>query len=60
MDGLPNGTCSLLNLDQKPNTFTRYLNVNTGRLENEYGIEYQGSRTHNGRIVILKRIHPTP
>ena len=58
--GSPTELVQLLNLDQKPNTFTRYLNVNTGRLENEYGIEYQGSRTHNGRIVILKRIHPTP
>lgn len=58
--GSPTELVQLLNLDQKPNTFTRYLNVNTGRLENEYGIAYQGSRTHNGRIVILKRIHPTP
>lgn len=58
--GSPTELVQLLNLDQKPNTFTRYLNVNTGRLENEYGIEYQGNRTHNGRIIILKRIHPTP
>ena len=50
----------LLNLNHKPNAFTRYLNVNKGRLENEYGIDYQSIRTHAGRIVILKRIQPTP
>ena len=50
----------LLNLNHKPNAFTRYLNVNKGRLENEYGIDYQSARTHSGRIAILKRIQPTP
>ena len=50
----------LLNLNHKPNAFTRYLNVNKGRLENEYGIVYQSARTHSGRIVILKRVQPTP
>lgn len=50
----------LLNLNHKPNAFTRYLNVNKGRLENEYGIDYQSIRTHAGRIVILKRIQPSP
>lgn len=58
--GSPTELVQLLNLEQKPNTFTRYLNVNAGRLENEYGIAYESNRTHNGRIVILKRIHPTP
>ena len=50
----------LLNLNHKPNAFTRYLNVNKGRLENEYGIDYRSARTHSGRIVILKRIQPMP
>ena len=50
----------ILNLELKPNAFTRYLNVNTGRLENEYGIVYQNARTHSGRIVSLKRIQPSP
>ena len=49
-----------MNLEMKPNAFTRYLNVNTGRLENEYGIVYQNARTHSGRIVSLKRIQPSP
>ena len=50
----------VLNLEMKPNAFTRYLNVNTGRLENEYGIVYQNARTHSGRVVTLKRIQPSP
>ena len=50
----------ILNLEMKPNALTRYLNVNTGRLENEYGIVYQNARTHSGRIVSLKRIQPSP
>ena len=50
----------LLGIAQKPNSFTRYLNVNKGRLENEYGIDYQSIRTHSGRTVILKRIQPVP
>ncbi len=49
-----------LGITQKPNSFTRYLNVNKGRLENEYGIDYQSVRTHSGRTVILKRIQPSP
>ena len=50
----------LLDVEYKPNAFTRYLNVNNGRLENEYGITYQNRRTHSGRIVILNRIQPSP
>ena len=50
----------LLAVDYKPNAITRYLNVNNGRLENEYGITYQNRRTHSGRIVILNRIQPSP
>ena len=50
----------LLAVDYKPNAITRYLNVNNGRLENEYGITYQNRRTHSGRIVLLNRIQPSP
>ena len=59
-----NGTATelvqLLAVDYKPNAITRYLNVNNGRLENEYGITYQNRRTHSGRIVILNRIQSSP
>lgn len=50
----------LLAVDYKPNAITRYLNVNNGRLENEYGITYKNRRTHSGRVVILNRIQPSP
>ena len=50
----------LLAVDYKPNAITRNLNVNNGRLENEYGITYQNRRTHSGRIIILNRIQPAP
>ena len=50
----------LLNVEYKPNAFTRYLNVNNGRLEDEYGISYQTRRTHTGRIIVLSRIQPSP
>lgn len=58
--GSPTDLVNLLETDQKPNTLSRYLNVNKSRLENEYGIEYQNNRTHGGRIIALIRIQPTP
>ena len=58
--GSPTDLVDLLEADQKPNTLSRYLNVNKSRLENEYGIEYQNNRTHGGRIIALRRIQLTP
>ena len=58
--GSPSDLVDLLEADQKPNTLSRYLNVNKSRLENEYGIEYQNNRTHGGRIIALSRIQPIP
>ena len=58
--GSPSDLVDLLEADQKPNTLSRYLNVNKSRLENEYGIEYQNNRTHGGRIIALRRIQLTP
>ena len=57
--GSPTDLVNLLEADQKPNTLSRYLNVNKSRLENEFGIEYQNNRTHGGRIIALIRIQPT-
>lgn len=52
-----NGTATelvaALGLDMKPNTLTLKLNVNAGRLETEYQIRYQNSRSHNGRSIQL-------
>ena len=58
--GSPTDLVDLLELDQKPNALSRYLNIKKSRLENEYGIEYQNNRTHGGRIIALIRIQPSP
>lgn len=43
-------------LGLQANVLTRYLNVNAERLFNEYGILYEGKRTHEGRMVKLKLV----
>lgn len=58
--GSPTDLVELLEVQQKPNVLSRYLNINKSRLENEYGIEYQNNRTHGGRIIALSRIQATP
>ena len=45
-----------LQLDIKPNTLTMRLNVNAGRLLNEYNIQYESSRNRTGRRVKLALI----
>lgn len=39
--------------DMKPNKLTRKLNVNVGRLLDEYGVRYENCRSHDGRIIKL-------
>ncbi len=51
--GTPTELCSLLGIDIQPNALTRKLNVNAGRLLNEYGIRYESSRNRNERKVRL-------
>lgn len=58
--GSPTDLVELLEVQQKPNVLSRYLNINKSRLENEYGIEYQNNRSHGGRIIALSRIQATP
>ncbi len=45
--------CSILQVDIQPNALTRKLNVNAGRLLNEYSIRYESSRNRNERKVKL-------
>lgn len=45
-----------LPMDIKPNTLTMRLNVNAGRLLNEYNIQYESSRNRTGRRVKLALI----
>ncbi len=47
-------------LGMQPNVLTRYLNVNADRLFNEYGILYEGKRTHEGRLVKLAKVRDDP
>lgn len=44
-----------LGLEIKANALTLKLNINAGRLLDEYGISYKSSRTHSGRRIELRR-----
>lgn len=46
---------SLLQEDIQPNILTRRLNVNAGKLRDEYNIEYAMKRTRNGSSISLAR-----
>ncbi|MCD7740690.1 MAG: helicase RepA family protein [Ruminococcus sp.] len=47
--------CEAINADMKPNTLTLKLNVNAGRLYDEYGIKYENTRSHDGRKISFTR-----
>ncbi len=49
---------NMLGIDIQPNKLTRNLNINAGKLLNDYGIEYANTRTHNGRIVTFQLKNP--
>lgn len=51
--GSPTELTSLLGVDVKANVLTLKLNVNAGRLFEEYGIRYENKRCHDGRKVKL-------
>ena len=51
--GSPTALVEFLALDMKPNALTLKLNINAGRLYNEYGIRYENKRCHDGRKVTL-------
>lgn len=53
--GSPTELVALLGVDMKPNTLTMKLNINAGRLMNEYGIRYESSRCHDGRRITFCR-----
>lgn len=52
--GSPTELCGFLGVDMKANTLTKTLNVNAGRLLQEYGIQYWNKRSHAGRLVGLR------
>ena len=51
--GSPSTLAELINTDLQPNVLSRKLNVNVGRLYNEYGIRYSYNRCHEGRKIKL-------
>lgn len=51
--GSPTELVNTLKLDVKPNALTQRLNVNAGRLQNEYSICYESNRNHAGRFIKL-------
>jgi hypothetical protein len=52
-NGTPSELVTFLGVDIKANVLTLKLNVNAGRLFNEYGIRYENNRGHDGRKVSL-------
>ena len=52
--GSPTELCAYLGVDMKANALTQRLNVNAGRLLQEYGILYWNKRSHAGRHVGLR------
>lgn len=57
-NGSPTELAEALQVDMKPNLLTKHLNVNAGRLFNEYQTHYENVRTHVGRRISLKRVQP--
>lgn len=56
--GSPTELAAFLGVDLKANTLSLKLNVNAGRLLNEYGIRYESKRLHDGckiRLSYAKR-----
>lgn len=54
--GSPTELVAAVGLDIKPNILTLRLNVNAGRLMQEFGIHYENSRTHSRRFIKLTLI----
>ena len=57
-EGTSTELADLLGTELKPNQLSRHLNVNAGRLEDEYGIRYETSRTGERRMIRLTVSHP--
>ena len=51
--GSPTELVVVLGIDMKANALSMKLNINAGRLFNEYGTCYENKRCHDGRKVRL-------
>ena len=54
--GSPTELAEALHTDMAPNTLTKYLNVKSGRLLDEYQIGYENKAKHTGRRIRLTRM----
>ena len=54
--GTPTELAEAVSVGIKPNALTLRLNVNAGRLLDEYGVHYENTRSHTGRRVRLALI----
>lgn len=54
--GSPTELAALLQVSMQPNTLTKHLNVNAGRLLQEHGIRYENTRSHSGRKITLAKV----
>lgn len=54
--GSPTELTEALHTDMAPNTLTKYLNVKSGRLLDEYQIGYENKAKHTGRRIRLTRM----
>lgn len=52
-EGTATDLVDALGLSLKANTLTRRLNINAGRLLDEYNVRYESSRSHTGRRIRL-------
>lgn len=51
--GIATDLIEKLELDMKPNVVSLKLNVNAGRLMNDYGIRYTNKRNYSGRMIFF-------
>lgn len=51
--GTPTELVAVLGVDMKANALSMKLNINAGRLLNEYAIYYENKRSHDGRRIRL-------
>ena len=54
--GSPTELATALQAGMQPNTLTKHLNVNAGRLFEEYGVQYENARNHAGRNITLTHV----
>ena len=54
--GSPTELATALQAGMQPNTLTKHLNVNAGRLFEEYGVQYENARNHAGRKITLTHV----